>query len=122
MDELPLLGVMDRPVFLPEEEVERINSEKEAIATCWAYRRTKYTQKAAAAMLEINQGVFSQALNGERNLPPGTRIAFQWLCGNWALTQYEMKEAQAAMRINQCPKRRASDWGGRRGEPMRATA
>lgn len=109
--ELSLLAEMRPPTLLSESEILRIKDEAEAVSYCWSMRRRKVTQKQAASDLGINQGVFSQVLNGKRSMPPNKRILFQWYCGNWALTQWESCQAQIPFNM---PKRRASDFGGRR--------
>lgn len=110
--EMPWLAEVPDPQPLPEDIVRRIENEAQAVALCWSRRRTPYTQQDAADKLQINRGVFTLILNGTRAVPPGKRVLFQRLCGNWALTQYEMQEAK----IYTNPKRRASDVGGRRGQ------
>ena len=112
--ELLLFGLVRPARFLSDTEISRIKSEAEAIATCWAYRRVKYTQKKAAELLDINAGVFSQVLNGQRGMPPGKRVPFQQLCGNWALTQYELTHVEDVEHIYTGPERRTCMQGGRR--------
>lgn len=112
--EMPWLAEVPDPQPLPESIIERIESEAQAVALCWSRRSVPYTQQEAADKLRINRGVFTLILNGTRAVPPGKRILFQRLCGNWAITQYEMHEAG----MNSHPKRRASDFGGRRGQFM----
>jgi hypothetical protein len=87
--QLALLGELREPVYVEEYFVERWRSEHDAIATCWAKRRVRYSVRNAAAMLGIPASHLSNILSGKKYLPNDFRINFQLLCGNWAIRQYE---------------------------------
>lgn len=84
-----LLGEIREPEFVEDYFVERWRTEHDAIATCWAKRRVRYTVRSAAEKLGIPASHLSNILAGKKYLPHDFRINFQLLCGNWAVRQYE---------------------------------
>jgi hypothetical protein len=84
-----LLGEVREPSFIDVFLVERWRCEHDAILTCWAKRRVRYSVRAAAAMLGVPASHLSNIINGKKHLPNDFRINFQLLCGNWAIRQYE---------------------------------
>jgi hypothetical protein len=87
--QLALLGEIREPEFVEAFYVERWQTEHDAIATCWAKRRVRYSLRAAAEKLGIAASHLSNILSGKKYLPHDFRINFQLLCGNWAIRQYE---------------------------------
>ena len=87
--QLRLLGEIREPSFLEDFYVERWRSEHDAILTCWSKRRTKYSVREAARKLAVPASHLSNIINGKKYFPNDLRIAFQLLCGNWAIRQYE---------------------------------
>ena len=87
--QLRLLGEIREPEFLDEYFVSRWRSEHDALLTCWAKSRVRYSVREAARKLGIPPSHLSNIINGKKYLPNDLRINFQLLCGNWAIRQYE---------------------------------
>jgi hypothetical protein len=87
--QLALIGEIREPGFVEPFYVERWRSEHDAILTCWAKRRTRYSVRDAAARLGMPASHLSNIINGKKHLPNDFRIGFQLLCGNWSIRQYE---------------------------------
>lgn len=87
--QLSLIGEIKEPQFVEPFYVERWRCEHDAILTCWAKRRVRYSVRDAAARLGMPASHLSNIINGKKHLPNDFRIAFQLLCGNWAIRQYE---------------------------------
>ena len=87
--QLALIGEIREPGFVEPFYVERWRCEHDAILTCWAKRRVRYSVRDAAARLGIPASHLSNIINGKKHLPNDFRIGFQLLCGNWAIRQYE---------------------------------
>lgn len=87
---LRLLAEVGEPVWVSEAVLARIHSEAEAFAWCWALRRIRaMTQTEAARHLGVPKSHLSGMLSGRKYPRWDMRVAFQRLCGNWALRQYE---------------------------------
>jgi len=85
-----VLGAAQPMEWLDDYWVGRCRSEKDAIALCWAKRRRKgLTVRQAAEEMGLPVSHLSNILSGKKYLPHDFRIAFQELCGNWAIRQYE---------------------------------
>jgi len=92
--EMRVLAEVGEPVYLPESAMGRINNEADAFAWCWAMRRIKaMTQSEAARHLGVSKSHFSNMLAGKKYPCWDMRLAFQQLCGNWAIRQYEDRKA-----------------------------
>ena len=95
MRQLPLrlLAEVGEPGWMPDSVIARIGSEAEAFAWCWALRRIKaMTLTEAARHLGIPKSHLSQCLAGKKYPRWDMRVAFQRLCGNWVIRQYEDRE------------------------------
>lgn len=95
MTQLPLrlLQEVGEPVWLPESIVARFQNEADAFAWCWSMRRIKaLTLTEAARHLGVPKSHLSQAIAGRKYPRWDMRIAFQRLCGNWAIRQYEDRQ------------------------------
>lgn len=93
--QLPLrvLAEVGEPAWLPESIVARFTSEADAFAWCWSLRRIKaMTMTEAARHLGVPKSHLSQAIAGGKYPRWDMRIAFQRLCGNWAIRQYEDRQ------------------------------
>lgn len=86
---LSIIGEIKEPSFVEEYYVERWRNEHDAIVTCWAKRRVRWSVRGAAEKLSIPTSHLSNILSGKKYLPHDLRINFQLLCGNWAIRQYE---------------------------------
>ena len=89
--EIPILSHLPPGDWLPEMLIDRCKSEADAVALCWHRRRSKYSLNEAARLLDIPASHMSNILSGKKYLPNGFRGAFQRLCGNWAIRQWEDK-------------------------------
>ncbi|ACT50895.1 hypothetical protein [Methylovorus glucosotrophus] len=87
--EMPFFQLVGEPVFLHDILISRLCNEHQAIVLCWAKRRVKFTLTDAAVTLGMPKSHLSNILSGKKYLPNDMRIAFQALCGNWAIRQYE---------------------------------
>jgi hypothetical protein len=88
--QIPALGFMSDPEWIPDMLVSRLRSEKDAVVLCWAKRTRKHlTLRRAAEELGIQPSHLSNIVSGKKYLPHDFRIKFQKLCGNWAIRQYE---------------------------------
>jgi len=77
------------PEFLPAMLIARLNTEADAISLCWHRRRVKYSLRHAAELLGIPASHLSNIVNGKKYLRGDVRLAFQYLCGNFAIRQWE---------------------------------
>jgi hypothetical protein len=87
--EMPFFEVVGEPEMIPEYLVGKFRCETDAILTCWARRRVKFSMSDASATLGMPKSHLSNILSGKKYLPNDFRIKFQALCGNWAIRQYE---------------------------------
>jgi len=94
MEHLALgLTAMQPIEWLADSSIKRCRNEADAILTCWARRRVKYSLRHASALLGMPASHLSNILSGKKYLPNDFRIQFQTLCGNWAIRQYEDLQA-----------------------------
>lgn len=96
MEQIPLriLQEIGEPAFLPEYVVSRMKDEADAVSYCWAQRRIKgMGVTEAARYLGVPKSHLSNILNGKKYLPWGKRLELQRLCGNWAIRQWEDRQA-----------------------------
>ena len=107
---LRILAEVGEPGWLPESVIVRFTSEADAFAWCWSMRRIKaMTMTEAARHLGVPKSHLSAALAGKKYPRWDMRIAFQRLCGNWAIRQYEdrqcgfrtLRESAAERRIRE---------------------
>lgn len=87
--EMPFFEIVGEPEMLPEYLVGKFRNETDAVVTCWAKRRVKFSISDASATLGMPKSHLSNILSGKKYLPNDFRIKFQALCGNWAIRQYE---------------------------------
>lgn len=107
---LRILAEVGEPAWLPESIVSRFETEADAFAWCWSLRRVKaMTLTEAARHLGTSKSHLSLTIAGKKYPRWDMRIAFQRLCGNWALRQYEdrkcgfvtLRETPAERRIRE---------------------
>lgn len=90
--ELPLLGLLKAPAPLLEHQLLALGDDeekavKEAVQWAWRNRRIKsLDQRTAAVYMGIPAPHLSNILNGKKHLPPHKINAFEWLCGNRAVS------------------------------------
>ena len=100
--ELPLLAEIRGPEWLADYLIARCKNEADATALCWHMRRVKYGMNEAARLLGVPCSHLSNIVSGKKYMPNDGRMAFQRLCGNWAIRQYEdMQEGFVTVRESQ---------------------
>lgn len=92
--DLPLaFGMVKAPVWLPVEQIKSIKSYREAVRLCWIHRRsqgmTKRTLAELADLYAPHVTDYLSELEGKRNLPADKIDAFETICGNRAISQWE---------------------------------
>jgi hypothetical protein len=87
----PLLQRLEGPAVVPAEYVQRIQSYREAVQTCFALRRVKHTKRDIAADAGLYPPHVTDYLSdkpGKRDLPGRYITAFERACGNTAISQW----------------------------------
>ena len=96
--DLPLaFGVAKTAEWLDDEEIASCPSYRCAVRLCWAHRRSQgMTQRTLAEYAGLYPSHVSDYLSsdavGKRTLPADKVAAFEQVCGNRAITQWEMKQ------------------------------
>ena len=96
--DLPLaFGVAKTAEWLAESEIASCQSFRCAVRLCWAHRRIQgMTQRTLAEYAGLYPSHVSDYLSadsdGKRTLPADKVDAFEQVCGNRAITQWEMKQ------------------------------
>lgn len=96
--EMPLLGVIDRPALLDRSKVDACKSYREAVMLCWASRRirnmTRSTLAERAGCSPSHVGDYIHPVSvtkhgvPKRNLPPACIAGFESACGCACITQW----------------------------------
>lgn len=100
MEQLPLrlLCRLDAPSVVPPEEVAKCKSYRDAVQLCWSLRRVRnMTQRRLAEEAGLYAPHVSCYLHdGERSrdLPGSAVRAFEWACGNTAISQWHSMQAK----------------------------
>ncbi len=89
--ELPILGLLKAPEPIREDVLRSFGDDEEeatqfAIRWAWDHRRVKMNQRAGAQYINMPASHFSNMLNGDKYLPPHKINAFEWICGNRAVS------------------------------------
>jgi hypothetical protein len=89
--ELPILGLLRAPDEIRDDVLRTFGDEEEkatrfAVRWAWDHRRVKLDQRLAAAQMGIPAPHLSNILNGKKHLPPHKINAFEWICGNRAVS------------------------------------
>ena len=95
--ELPLaFGAANGPVWLPDAEIDLCETYRDAVRMCWMHRRSKgMTQATLAELSGLYASHVSDYLSADperRNLPAERISAVEAICGNRAITQWEMRQ------------------------------
>lgn len=95
--ELPLLAAIEGPKLVPSESVKACESYRDAVRLCWACRRVPgMTQRTAAELSGCYAPHMSGYLSdneGKRQLPADKIDAFEAVCGNYAITQWKVRQS-----------------------------
>lgn len=90
---MPLVREIKRPMNLPAAMIENCESKEDAIRLCWSMRRSKgMTQTKAAELMGLSKAQMSKILDGLSGMRGNQERAFQYLCGNRAIAQFQAFE------------------------------
>ncbi len=97
--DLPLaFGAVNGPEYLPEREIEQCTSYRQAVRLCWLHRRSKAMTQAMLAMLalltpqHVSDYLAADDEPHRRDLPASKIEAFETVCGNRAISQWEARQ------------------------------
>lgn len=114
--EMPVMGETRKMAWVSDDLMAQCRHRLDAIRLC--IQLSGLSHEFIGSQLNIDKGHLSRIMQGKAHFPDSKSTALMELCGNYAPMQYEMRH----FHINAHPKRRSTDWGGRRGQEMRATA
>jgi hypothetical protein len=91
--EMPLLQRIEGPAIVPPTYLPLAKTYREAVRTCWALSRIKWTPATLSAHYEftrqhVGDWVCPDDLPSRRNLPADRIAAFEEACGNTFVTQW----------------------------------
>jgi len=94
---LPLaFGVSKTSEYLPDDLIASCGAYKAAVRLCWVYRRiqgmTKRTLAERAGLYPSHVSDYLSQDESKRDLPADSISAVETICGNRAITQWEMKQ------------------------------
>lgn len=86
---IPLMGEIRPPRDLPAALIESCETKEDAIRLCWSMRRDKsMTMTKAAERMDLSKGQLSKIIDGYSGMRGNQERAFQFICGNRAITQF----------------------------------
>lgn len=96
-NELPLrFGMTTGGQWLDTVVIHNCKSYQDAVRTCWAFRKikgmTKRTLAELAGLYAPHVTDYLSDKDGKRNLPAEKIADFEAVCGNYAITQWEMNQ------------------------------
>lgn len=90
--ELPLLCRLDAPSVVPDANVKACDTYRDAVRLCWDLRRSKSMTKRSLAE---HAGLYASHVtdhlsddDSKRDLPAKHIKAFEYVCGNTAISQW----------------------------------
>lgn len=90
--QLPLLCRLDAPSVVPPALIDQCKSYRDAVRLCWELRRVRnMTQQRLAeeaGLYAPHVTCYLHDSKRQRDLPGAAVHAFQWACGNTAISQY----------------------------------
>lgn len=96
--ELRLLCRLDAPSVVPSGAIARLRSYREAVRFCWQHKRARNMTKARLAE---EAGLYAPHVScyladdcRKRDLPGSCIKAFEWVCGNTAISQWIAAQGQ----------------------------
>lgn len=97
-NELPLIGEIKAPADVPMALIERCETKEDAIRLCWCMRRDKSLSiRKASERLRISKTMLSKIIDGLAGMRGNQERAFQYLCGNRAITQFQAWELDCCL-------------------------
>ena len=100
MEQMPLrlLCRLDAPSVVPPDEVAKCDTYREAVKLCWRLRRVKnMTQRQLAeeaGLYAPHVSCYLHDTDRQRDLPGHAVRAFEWACGNTAISQWHSLQAK----------------------------
>ena len=91
------VGLTQAPRLVALHLLERCRGEHDAWVICWNLRTVKYSERHAAALLEISASHFCNILSGKKYPRWDLLEAFETLCGNRAVSQYHALKIGATL-------------------------
>lgn len=89
---LPLLGRLDAPSVVPPSLILQCKTYREAVRLCWQLRRVRnMTQRRLAeeaGLYAPHVTCYLHDSERQRDLPGSAVRAFEWVCGNTAISQW----------------------------------
>lgn len=110
--QMGIVGEARRPTLVPQALIENCRHRLDAIVLC--IQLSRFSHERIAEELGIDKGHLSRMLQGKAYFPDTKSVRLMEFCGNMAPLQFEMYAM--GMVTTEVPKRRHSDFGGRRGE------
>lgn len=90
--QLRLLCRLDAPAIVPPDLVAQCKTYRDAVRLCWNLRRVKnMTQRRLAeeaGLYAPHVTCYLHDSKRQRDLPGGAVRAFEWVCGNTAISQW----------------------------------
>jgi hypothetical protein len=89
---LPLLCRLDGPSVVPDQHIKACASYRDAVRLCWALRRVKemttLTLAEKAGLPSNHRSDYLSDNKDRRELPAKYIKAFEYVCGNTAVSQW----------------------------------
>lgn len=96
--QLPLLGRLDGPSVVPEQNIKACQSYRDAVRLCWGLRRvramTSLTLAESAGFPANHRSDYLSDDEAKRELPAKYIRAFEAVCGNTAISQWIARGAK----------------------------
>lgn len=90
--QLPLLCRLDAPAVVPPSAIAQCKTYRDAVRLCWNLRRVRNMTQARVAE---EAGLYAPHVScylhdgpRQRDLPGNAVRAFEWVCGNTAISQW----------------------------------
>lgn len=93
------VGLTQAPRLVAAHLLSRCRGEHDAWLLCWNLRNVKYTERHAAALLEISASHFCNILAGKKYPRWDLAEAFETLCGNRAISQFHAMKIGATLQF-----------------------
>lgn len=95
---LPLLCRLDAPSVVPPSLVAQCKTYRDAVKLCWNLRRVRNMTRARlaeeAGLYAPHVSCYLNDNERSRDLPGGCVRAFEWVCGNTAVSQWHALNAK----------------------------
>lgn len=96
--QLALLGRLDAPSVVPPHLITQCKTYRDAVRLCWSLRRVRnMTQRRLAeeaGLYAPHVTCYLHDSERQRDLPGSAVRAFEWACGNTAISQWHTAGAK----------------------------